>query len=243
MSWQPFSLHFKQVYEEGFRYLDRCGEFMVHCVEDMNFISGEIQVTGAKIEKPELGIKAAVDSTDLTVTQEQPDDGDDFFEACEGLSKLATELFQPKGIWSNGFAYKAYWSLPSPEAALKASLTLGEKYETELGKMFGMVPSHKHMDYFFAGGSFELRVNLQPVTFERVGIARFNADFRASPQRKEQIIRLNKKADRIKTGVAHALMLELDLVEHEPPLPQTLRKHFDQLRKAQDTATKLFKIS
>jgi hypothetical protein len=243
MSWQAFSFHFKQVYEEGYRYLDRCGEFMIQAVNDMDFMPGEIQVTGAKLEKPELGIKAAIDSNELVVTQEQPDDGKDFLRACDDLSKLAANLFQPRRVWSNGFAYKAYWPFGSPEAVLKASLSLGENYEAELAKVFGMVASHKHLDYYFAAGSYEFRVNIQPVTFERVAIARFNPDFRSSPERRRRIERLNKRAERIKTGVAHALMLDLDLIEHEPPTPPDLQKHFDQLLKSKSSAADLFKMS
>lgn len=215
---------------------------MVHAVDELGFLPGETLVTGAKVEKPELGIKAAVDSSDLVVTQEQPDAGEDFFRACEGLSVLATNLFQPKAVWSNGFAYKTYWAFSSPEAALKASLTLGENCQDELAKSFGMVPSHKHLDYSFAAGSSELQINIQPVTFERVAVAHYNPDFRSSPQRKQQIKRLNQRADRMKGGVAHALMLHLDMVEHEPPPPPGMRRHFDQLVKSIGIATNLFRI-
>lgn len=242
MSWQPFSFHFKQVYEGGFRYLDKCGEFMVHAVEKMGFLPGDTLVTGAKLEKPEAGIKAEVDTASLVLSQEQPEGGEEFFVACQMLSDLATGLFKPKAVWSNGFAYKTYWAFSSPEAALKASLTLGEKYQDELAKSFGMVPSHKHLDYSFAAGSSELQVSIQPVTFERVAVSHYNPDFRSSPGRKEQIKRLNQRADRIKGGVAHALMLHLDMVEHEPPPPPGMRRHFDQLVKCISIATDLFRI-
>ena len=214
---------------------------MIRAIDEMGFMAGEIQVTGAKLEKPELGIKAAVDSDQLIVTQEQPDSGKDFFEACDGLATIATSLFRPRRVWSNGFAYKAYWPFSSPEGALKASLSLGDKYHVELAKAFGMVASHKHLDYHFAAGSYEFNVNIQPVTFERVAIARFNPDFRASPERRKRIERLNKQAERIKTGVAHALMIDLDLIENDPP-DSSLRKHFDQLLKAKSSADELFKL-
>src|SRR5437667_9151655 len=100
--WQPFSFHFKQIYDEGYRYLDKCGEFMIEAINKLDFIPGEVQVIGAKLEKPELGIKASVDSNELTLVQEQPTDGKEFFVACEDLSRLANELFQPKRVWSNG---------------------------------------------------------------------------------------------------------------------------------------------
>ena len=61
MTWQTFSLHFKQTYEGGYRYLDRCGEFMIEAVERLDFIPGDIKPTGAKLEIPEKGIVANVD--------------------------------------------------------------------------------------------------------------------------------------------------------------------------------------
>ncbi len=179
--WQPFSFHFKQVYNEEYRYLDKCGEFMIQAIKKLDFVAGEAQVIGAKLEKPELGIK-------------------------------------------------------------KAACRLGEKYQAELEKAFGMVASHKQLDYHFAAGSYELSVNIQPVTFERVAVARFNPDFGASPRRRKWIDRQNKRADRVKAGVGHALMLLVDLVEHEPPAG-SLSNHFGQLLKARSTANDVFKIT
>jgi len=242
VSWQPFSFHFKQAYEEGYRYLDKCGEFMVHAVDEMDFLPGEIQITSAQLQKPEVGIKAAVNSSDLTVTQEQPGDGKDFLGACDGLSRLAMGLFRPRRVWSNGFLCKMYWPFNSPEAALKASLTLGDEYQIKLERTFGMKASHKHLDYHFAAGSYEFRVNIQPVTFNQVTVARFNPQFGSSPEQRSRIERLNKQAERLKTGVAHALMLDLDLIEHEPPEPPDLEKHFEQLLKAKRSAIELFGI-
>jgi hypothetical protein len=240
--WQTFSFHFKQVYEEGYRYLDKCGEFMVHAVEKMDFVPGEIQITSAQLEKPEVGIKAAVNSSDLTVAQEQPSDGKDFFGACDGLAKLATELFRPRRVWSNGFMCRIYWPFNSPEAALRASLAVGDEYQVTLERTFGMKASHKGLDYHFAAGSYELRVNIQPVTFNRVTVARFNPQFRSSPEQRKRIERLNKQAERLKAGAAHVLMLDLDLIEYEPPEASDLERHFDQLLKAKRSAIEAFVV-
>jgi len=215
---------------------------MIRAMNTLDLIPGEIQVVGAKLEKPEIGIKAAIDSNELSVVQELPGDGKDFFGVCEGLSALAIELFEPQGVGSNGFAYKAYWPFTSPEAALKGSLSIGDKYQTELEKAFGMVASHKQLDYHFAAGSYELTVNIQPVTFERVAVVRLNPDFRASPQRRKWIERLNKRADRVKAGVGHGLMLFLDVIEYEPP-ESPLSKHFDQLLKARASANDIFRVT
>lgn len=116
---------------------------MVRAVRQFDFMPGETLVTGARLEKPEKTIRAAVDSAQLVVTQEQATDENDFFKDCDNLSTLATELFQPARIWSNGFAQKLYWPFSSPEAALKASLGLASDYHNKLAKEFGMSASHK----------------------------------------------------------------------------------------------------
>jgi hypothetical protein len=242
VGWQPFSNHFRQTYEQGYRYLDSCGEFMVRAVSELEFIPGDVQVTGAKLEKPEVGITAAVDTNGLVVTQEQPgSSADEFFRTCESLAGLAMELFRPPRIWSNGFAQKTYWTFGSPDAALKASLALAGNWQSELSKKFEMSASHKRLDCHFRSGSYEFRITIQPVTFERVAITRLNPPFRASPEQRQRIDRLNKRADRIKPVAAHALMMDLDLIEYEPP-QSALRKHFDQLLQLAKTADKLFQI-
>ena len=52
MTWQTFSLHFKQTYEGGYRYLDRCGEFISEAVERLDFIPEDAKPTAAKLRTP-----------------------------------------------------------------------------------------------------------------------------------------------------------------------------------------------
>jgi len=95
----------------AFRYLDRCGEFMLAAVEQMNFLPGDAKPTGAKLEIPELGLTAAVDTLELVAAQEMPGSDDEFFlKTCVGLAALVNEHFQPTSIIRNGFACKSYWN-------------------------------------------------------------------------------------------------------------------------------------
>ncbi len=79
MTWQPLSLHFKQTYDGAYRYLDRCGEFILAAVEKMNFMPGDPKPTGAKLDIPEHGLTATIDCLELAVVQELPDDKGEFF--------------------------------------------------------------------------------------------------------------------------------------------------------------------
>src|SRR5437667_6436659 len=229
MSWQTFSLHFKQTYEGGYRYLDRCGEFMLEAVERLDFIPGEIKPTGARLEIPEKGIVATVDTQELTLRQDLPeDDGTLFFNTSEQLAGIAVKHFAPKQIQKNGFANKLYWRMPSSEAALKASLVLGDKFHLELGNLIGMVPTRKGWDCYFNSGSIDCHVVVQPVTFEKVTVHKHTADFQASRLQRRRVERLNLNTQRFQGDFSHALMLELDLVEFDPP-EQSLPKHFADL--------------
>ena len=231
MSWNRLSFHFKQTHAGGYRYLDRCGEFMVEAVEKFRFIPGEIKVTGARLEIPEEGITADADPQGLNLTQEFPkDDGTMFLSLAEGLAKLTSEFFTPKAVMTRGLAVKSYWPMKSEEAVLKASLNLGGSYHSQLGKSVGMVPSRKNIDLNFTSGSLDFHVMVHPVSFEKVSVQRFNPGFDVTPEHKERLARLNRKADRIDLKSPYAIMMELDLIESDPPV-ELLAKHFDQLKK------------
>ncbi len=242
MAWQTLSLHFKQTYDGAYRYLDRCGEFMLAAVEKMNFMPGEPKPTGAKLEIPERGLNATIDALELAVVQELPDDnGEFFFKTCSNLAALAAEHFTPKRVLRNGFASKSYWPMPTAESPLAASLTFGDAFHVELGKSLGMVPAHKKIDCNFSSGSMDLHILLHPVTFEKISVNRHTANFKASSAQKQRVDRLNKFADRFSVPLSHALMLELDLMEAEPP-QGPMDKHFNELKRQTELLRNKFVI-
>jgi hypothetical protein len=230
MAWRTLSLHFKQTYDGAYRYLDRCGEFIMAAVEKMDFMPGEVKPTGAKLEIPEHGLTATVDSLDLVVVQEIPEEGENvFFSNCLGLSQLANEHFTPTKVVRNGFAVKSYWPITSVDTLLATSLRFGEPSHEPLAKLLGMVPAHRRLDCTFSSGSMDLHVLLHPVTFERVSINRQNASFQATSAQKHRVERFNKFADRFNVHLSHALLLELDLTEVDPPAG-SMTKHFNELQ-------------
>jgi hypothetical protein len=240
MSWQTLSLHFKQQYDGAFRYLDRCGEFMLAAVDQMNFIPDDPKPTGAKLEIPERGLTAGVNTLDLVAAQEIPGNDDQFFlNTCVGLAALVSVHFQPKRIIRNGFACKSYWPIPNADTLLATSLQFGGNAHADLGKQLGMVPAHKRLDFNFTSGSMDLHVLLHPVTFEKVSVNRHNPNFKASSVQKERVERLNKFADRFSVHLSHALLLEIDLMEVDPP-QRSLEQHFNELKRHTDMLRKQF---
>ena len=241
MAWKSLSLHFKQTYEGGYRYLDKCGEFMLAATDRMRFITSEATPTGAKMEIPEQGVHAGCDSLSLSVAQELPvDDGTYFLDLCKGLGELVMSHFDPKSVLRNGFLWKSYTPYTNPSDMLAASLKHGGAFHEELAKAVGMVPENKNLDYFFVSGSKDLHVVLQPVTFERLNLPRRNVDARATKDQKSRVDRFNEFAERVGDTLSHGLVLAVDLMENDPPKASSLDKHFEELRQKTNLIRKLF---
>jgi len=104
-----------------------------------------------------------------------------------------------------------------------------------------MVPAHKRLDFNFTSGSMDLHVLLHPVTFEKVSVNRYTPKFKASSVQKERVERLNKFADRFSVELRHALLLELDLMEVDPP-QRSLDRHFGDLQRYTGTLRNQFTV-
>jgi hypothetical protein len=229
MAWQPFSFHFRQRFDGGYRYLDRTGDFMVAAETEYDLVPGDIQVTGAKLEKPEDSVFIAVDSTEIRVRQDFPGDrGETFLETTLVIVELVRKFFEPLGIRSNGFASHLYWPLPTPEKALAASVNIGGKFPIELGEMLGMVPTENDINCVFQSGSKELRVHIHPVSVQTTSIQWLVPGLRDSKKQRDRIARMNRKAERLPGDLQQGLMLTLDLQQKEPP-PDDLEEHFAEL--------------
>jgi len=238
MSWRPFSLHFKQVYDGGYRYLDRCGDFMIAAERELSLMSEDAKPTGAKLALPEKGVGVTLDSTELTVVQElHHDRGVEFIEICSGLVRLVEEFFQPSTVESNGFASKTFQPMPSSDAALEASLKSGSGLAADLAKLVNMPARQDAVDCHFAAGNSDLHLRVRAVTFNSITVQRYAAGPRATAAQRRRIERLNQKAERLDRALSHAVMMEVDLIEFQPP-PKPLEEHF---LRVMDTEKKLQK--
>jgi hypothetical protein len=236
--WQPLSFHFRHKYEQGYRYLDTCGEFMVRAELEFGFVAGDAQPTGAKMDHPDKGIHLELDVNGLTIRQETPpDDGNTFLESTVGVSKLASELVLPNCIYYSGFAAKHVMLFSSEAEVFAASLRFGVPFFDQLADSLGMTPNMQEFTYDFTSGSYEFQVALKPVTFNSVKRdVRRTYGFRSTENQRRNIDRFNALEDSRNPPHGYALMLETDLREQNPPenaLPQqfvALQKYIELLK-------------
>ena len=204
---------------------------MLAATKELDFMPREAKPTGAMMDIPEKGITVALDASEMVVTQDQPEDAwESFQKICTGLDSLTNQHFTPTGIVTNGLASKSIWPMPKADIALASTLHFGNTIHADLAKVVGMVPAYTKVDCNFSSGNLELHVVVQAVTFEKVSLYRHSAGFQASASKIRRAERLNKAAERFDPSFHHGLMLEVDIIEFDPP-KASLQNHFRELNR------------
>lgn len=230
--WNLLSLHFRHQYERGYRYLDRCGEFMVAMEERFDFIYREALPTGAKMNQPDFGLTLDLDVNGLLMSQELPlDEGERFLEHVLGAAELAAEFVQPGAIFYAGFAAKHFHQCGTEDEALAASLGFHPAGAEALADKLGMTPKTQTVSYLLETGSYDLQVELLPISFNSVKreIAR-NPGYHATKSQRRRAERQNARDESRNNPAGFALGLNADLREWNPP-QGGLEAQFAELRK------------
>jgi hypothetical protein len=243
MPWHDLSFHFRQAYEGGYLYLDNCGKFM-RAAEGLNFIPKTAIPSGASMEIPDIGVNADINASYAALSQELPQgEPSAFYELADKVATLYKEHFTPKGVLRNGFSAKAYWQFGDSEEALKATLKIGHESQDDFAKLVEMVPSHKKFEFNFRSGSKLLRVMLEAVNFQRPLIPRRNAELWPNRVERSAVEKFNKFAERAPTGLAHAVVLDVDLIENDPPASSSLDGHFKRLLELRERLKSRFDLT
>lgn len=242
MEWQTYTLHFRQLFSNGFRYLDCCGEFMIAAVETYDLMPGDATPAGGNLTLPEKGIRAAVDSVHLEVNHETPIDTETFLKISVGLANLAQKHFGPFKIETNLFEIRMLVPMSTAAAAEEAMLTLGSfPDEPALAKKLDMTLKTRQWHTIFESGSQRLRIAVHPIAFEAVRIHRYNPVLGATPSQARRAKRLTAGAERIPAYAPYAVFLDVNLTEKEPALSSE-EKLFNMLMQKADIAKAAFKI-
>jgi len=230
--WNLLSLHFRHQYERGYRYLDRCGEFMVAMEEQFDFICQEALPTGAILSQPDLGLTLALDTNGLAMSQELPsDEGEQFLRNVVDATRLACKFVQPGAIFYSGFAAKHCHVCGTEDQALAASLEFHPAGAEALADKLGMTPKNQTVSCLLESGSYDLQVEFMPISFNSVirETAR-NPGFHSTDSQRRRANRLNSLDESRNPPGGFAIGLNIDLREWNPP-QNGLEAQFAELRK------------
>jgi hypothetical protein len=242
--WKPLSYHFKQTYEEAYRYLDNCGAFMVDVRKQFNALPTDPTPAGAKLEIPDYGISIGVDTKVLAVTQELNHDSEKFIEVCKALSEMVQSHFCPPSILRSGLALKNVREFSKPEAMLNHSLDYCPDLNSKLEKVIGMEAESANLDISFKSGSRRFRFVSEPITFENERIVLRNVNPKFDKIEKGKIERRNKMLkEQNEVQWKHGVLMIADLMEDDPPLSIDLSEQFSDLTAIAKKLTEEFKLT
>lgn len=218
MKWQTHSLRFRQVFLDGFRYLDRCGEFVLAAVDKFELLPAETKPTGASLSLPEEGLRATIDTIALEVVQEQPVDEALFLKIVLGLAALSQEKFGPLHVENSLFETKLFFAVRNAADVERYSLRVPGYDQHERAKAFGMNAAHQNIQTEFISGSKRLHIGVVPTTFEKINLQRINPLLASTASQIKRAKRVTAQADRVPKYDPYAIFLEVALSEMEPPL-------------------------
>jgi hypothetical protein len=242
VDWQLYSLLYRQVFVEGYRYLDTCGSFMLEACGAFDLLSVEAKPTGAQLALPEKSLRVNVDVNGLEVFQEMPiDESDTFLDICSGLAKLAATSFSPVRVEESMFEMKFLVPMSTAKEAELAMLRLPGETTEPLARAFDMVPHGRRVNSTFVSGSLRLVVAVQPIAFETVRVHRHNPVIGATPKQTNRAKRLSAQADRVPQFAPFAIFLEVSLTEQEPPL-ENERKLFKVICQKAEAAKSFYSL-
>ncbi len=192
--WVVAARFFKQSYEGGYRYLDRCGEFMLLAEEKFNFVpSEEARPTGCAMHLPEIGTEMLLNTVELTLRQSgqgAEKEGSEFYLLLLSLPLEVQKLIAPRAISRNGLAITLFKRLSEEESFKQIRGAWGD-FESNLADKIGMNPEFKNIDFLFTSGSYRVNVKLNPASIRSPATSQQVAQFRDTPAKKEQIKRRN----------------------------------------------------
>lgn len=217
------NLHFRQTFLQGYRYLDRCGEFMVRAEKELDFIPSDARPIGAKLAIPEKAIELQVDTESLALVQSNPSLAEfgEFRELCINAGALAVECFDVPATDRLGFACISICTL-GPNEAQRASQKVVETGDTVLGRNLDMISTQLELSERFTSGSRELMVKTTPIAYSHRPTTVEPVAFGVSNSRRKRAGRFEKAAARKSSlSSGHGLQLYVDLMEDQPADNQT----------------------
>jgi hypothetical protein len=213
--WKLLDYTVKYTYLAGYRYLDRCGEFMVRADRDFGFVPKENATpTGASLICPEKQMECNLNGDFLQVIQHHPKpDNKEIRSVSAEFAELAWDLIQPEAISLFGCAVNSFLPYPTEEAALKASLSLPGADGIDLD----MPACETELKRRFRAGSRDLAIHVRPVSLRQQETAAQLPRFDSTRAQRERLERLNR-ANRLSGGsfAAFGIYLSVDLREYEP---------------------------
>lgn len=227
---EQYQLHFDQVYDGAYRYLDRCGEFMAKVRETVGFTPLSASPNNCTMELVEHGLQLRGSVEMILLVCTQPENADEWIRSAEYCSKQAIELFEPLSIVHNQIISRSIWRTKSLEDSYKLSLAVPKQSLLDrFADLLQMTPLNQECFFSFQSGTHRAHVRVQPISITIAAAERKLPLPGASKAFSEYLMKKEKSLQSNSPQPGYGLGLEVTVVENDPPMEGSIQKLYSTL--------------
>jgi hypothetical protein len=122
-NFKEFQIQFEQALDGGYRFLDRCGEFMSLVRDAFEFMPVSVNPSGCNMEAPESALRLQVSTDLISLVCTNTKNVDTLLRAANFISEKALNLFEPFAIEHNRLISHSIWQAATVDESFKKSVT------------------------------------------------------------------------------------------------------------------------
>jgi hypothetical protein len=216
-------IQFEQVFDGGYRYLDRCGEFMETVRKELNFMHVSVNPAGCDMESTDSSIRLQASIDHVLVTSTEPNRGPALVKVADFSCITAARLFQPFNVEHNRVTLSSVITTNTLEESFGLSVSLFPSLSAELSGFLDLPPLNQDLNVAFESGSHRVHVHLYPVAVDVTSQERRLPALGYPKAQGQHLLRKAKKLEQTALRPTYALNLEISVVESDPIAESSIR--------------------
>jgi hypothetical protein len=223
-TFKDLQIQFEQRFDGGYRFFDKCGEFVSAVREELGFMLLNINLTGCDLESPDTSLRLRASADQLVVVSTEPEKQNEFVRVADFASKRAIELFSPFVVEYNHLTLSALQQTQSLQASFSRSITLLPTPIQDLSEQLNLPALNQDFTLSFESGTLRVHVRMQPAV-RNVSVAERRLPVLGLPKAQaEHLIRREKRLSAKVETPFYGVSLDISVVESEPVAELSIRE-------------------
>jgi hypothetical protein len=209
-------IQLEQRFDGGYRFFDKCGEFVSALREELGFMPLNVNLTGCDLESPDTSLRVRASADQLLVVSTEPEKHNEFVRVADFASKTAVQLFLPFVVEYNQLTLSSLQQAPSLRASFSRSINLLPTPIQELSEELNLPALNQDFTLPFESGTLRVHVRMQPAV-RNVSVSERRLPVLGLPKAQaEHLLRREKKISGKVETPSYGVTLDILVVESEP---------------------------
>jgi hypothetical protein len=215
-TFQDLQIQFEQRFDGGYRFFDKCGEFVSALREELGFMLLNVNLTGCDLESPDTSLRLRASADQLFVVSTEPEKQNEFVRVADFASKTAIELFSPFVVEYNQLSLSSLQQAPSLQASFSRSINLLPTPIQDLSRELNLPALNQDFTLSFESGTLRVHVRMQPAVRNVSVSERRLPVLGLTKAQSAHLLRREKKLSGKVETPSYGVSLDISVVESKP---------------------------